>query len=124
MINVSIDDRELKQALDKLGKKANTGIRKGSRAGLKLVQSAAKANAPKRTGKLRKGLKVRAIPARGKNKIVGTKIDLKDVYYMGFIEYGTKTIDAREFLKKAAEQTGRQALATAIATIKQQLESK
>lgn len=79
-------------------------IRKGSRAGCKLVQAEAKANVPVRTGALRKEIKVRALGRKAK-KWTGTQVTTKveggPTYYGGFVELGTKKMAARHFIKRA-----------------------
>jgi HK97 gp10 family phage protein len=87
--------------------KSKKAIRKGSRKGSKIVQAKAKANVPVKSGALQKAIKVRAIKRSRKwaGTTVTTKVAQGPTYYGGFIEYGTKYIKARHFIKQAFEQS-------------------
>jgi len=101
-------------------KKLRAAIRKGSRAGCKVIQAQARQTAPHRTGALAAGMKVRALPRS--RKYVGTQVTL-GVYYAAFIEYGLKNrhLVARHYMKNAANQEKVSALNTARDVIKQEL---
>ena len=112
------DTREVKQALARLKKTAKAAIRKGTRAGAKIVQAKAKALAPVVTGRMRKTIKVRALPRS--RKWVGTICRLVndgDVFYGGFVNYGTVRIKPRGFLNDAADDTRKSATNEAIKII-------
>lgn len=97
--------KEAKQALRKVSRQVKAGIRKGSRAGAKIVQAKAKELAPKRSGRMVKTIKVRALPRS--RKWIGAMARLVndgDVFYGGFVNYGTKRIRGRRFLNDAAGQ--------------------
>lgn len=88
-------DAELNRKLRELGgPKQKAAIRKASRAALKPVAAAAKANAPKRSGRLRKSIKVKAIKrsrSRVGSRVTTSKTDNQfkgRQFYSGFQEYG------------------------------------
>jgi len=93
-------------------RKVKEAIRKGSRAGCKLIAEYAKATAPKRTGALAQGIKVRALPRSRKR--VGTQVTLS-IYYGAFVEFGTtkNKVPAQHYLEKAAEAMKGAAIQTA-----------
>ena len=96
--------------------KAKAAIRKGTRAGSKVIQSAAKSLAPRRTGLLQQSLKVRSLPRS--RTWTGVVVVLADpVFYGGFSELGTKRQPALHWMQKAAQQVREQALSTALDVI-------
>jgi len=115
---------KVNKKLDSLKKKVlKKAIRKGSRAGAKIVQSKARDLAPVKTGALKKGLKVRALPRS--RRYVGTMVRLADtgeVFYGAFVDLGTHRIEARHFLKQAADDEKERAINTALAIIKKVIE--
>ena len=90
---------------------AKAAIRKGTRAGSKDVQAEAKRTVPVRTGALRRSIKVRAL--KKSRRHVGHTVRL-DKFYGAFLEYGTKRITPREFLKQAAASIKDRAFRTAL----------
>jgi hypothetical protein len=89
--------RELNEKLQQLrGPKQKVAIRKASREALKPVAEQVKSTAPKRTGKLARQTKVRAL-TRSRSKI-GSRVTVSGTgnsfkgktFYGGFIEYGWK----------------------------------
>jgi HK97 gp10 family phage protein len=105
-------DRELIKKLGTLRKtQAKKAIRKGSRAGSKIIQAAAKQNVPVKSGALKKEIKVRALKRsrRWTGTLVNTRVAEGPTYYGGFVEYGTKRMKARHFLTDAVESTKAQA---------------
>lgn len=82
-------------------KDMKAAVRKGSRAGSKLVQQQAKQNAPRRTGTMAQSMKVRALPRS--RKWTGSVVKTT-AFYLGFVELGTKKMDARRFLRNAADE--------------------
>lgn len=113
-------DSDVKQALRRLKTTAKKAIRKGTRAGAKIVQAKAKLLAPRGTGALAKTIKVRALPRSKKWLGAMTRL-LNDgeVYYGGFVNYGTKRIKARRFLNAAADQTRASATSEALRVIEE-----
>lgn len=98
---------KLVKKLERMNKKdSKAAVRKGSREGSKIVQKQAKANAPKKTGQLRKSIKVRSLPRS--TKWVGTTVKATDPK-AGPLEYGTKHIEPREFMQQAVDQQSRKA---------------
>lgn len=103
MIDLS-GDKKLKAKLDKMANKdIKAAIRKGTRAGCKILQLEAKEKAPKKTGQLKRNIRVRALPRSRKR--FGTQVKLTNVPYAGPLEYGTKKLEALEFMHKATEQS-------------------
>jgi HK97 gp10 family phage protein len=105
-------DRELLAKLGKLKKtQARKAIRKGSRAGSKVIQAQARENAPVKSGALKKEVKVRALKRSRKwtGTQVTTKVEGGPTYYGGFVEFGTKKMKGRFFIRRAVEQVQQQA---------------
>jgi len=97
---------EVQEALKRLKKATREGLRKGTRAGAKVVLLKAKALAPKRSGGMVRTIKVRALPRS--RKYVGAMARLVNegsVYYGGFVNYGSKRQPAQRFLNRAADET-------------------
>jgi HK97 gp10 family phage protein len=119
-------DKELIAKLQALSKKhAGGAIRKGSRAGSKIIASAMKANAPVKTGALKASIKVRALPRR--KNVTGTRV-IETAYYAGFVEFKTKHNEAKQggshAVEKSADATKDQAMATFLDTMKAEIEDK
>lgn len=98
-------DRKLKQLPDKVRK---TGGRKATRAAAKIVLEDAKRLVPYDTGLLESSLKVRARKRSRKNKntvghavVTGEGFFKGETFYGGFLELGTKHIDADPYLRPA-----------------------
>ena len=119
-VSISLSgDKQLLKKLDNLAKKdIKRAVRKGTRQGNKRVQKKAKETAPKDTGLLRKSIKVRALPRS--RVYVGTTCKAQ-VPYAGPLEYGTKYVQAREFMQKAAKQEGSKAAEEAAEVIKKEI---
>ncbi len=123
---------EVKAGLAELEKSvAKKILRKGLRAGAKLVLTEARADAPVKSGLLRKNVKIRS--AKGKkgtvaiNVGVGSKDFAGETFYGGFVLYGHKVgsrklgatradVPANNFLGEAFEKTKEAAVDVAIAT--------
>ncbi len=71
---------------------ANKAVRKGTRAGVKVIARTAKRFAPRRTGRLVRSIKVRAMKRRrgriGAVVITGEGTFKGDTFYGGFLEFG------------------------------------
>lgn len=98
-----------KELLDKLGKLRKTqvakAIRKGSRAGSKIVQAKAKENVPVVSGALKREIKVRAL--KRSRRWTGTQVTMRvagGVPYGSFVDLGTKRMKARHFVERAVEE--------------------
>lgn len=82
------------------------------------------ANAPERTGKLKKGLKISGIKNRDGAKYVLVGIDRSDtskIYYGKFIEFGTAKMSARPFLEPAYEKNKKEIMEEIKNTLKEGL---
>lgn len=95
-------------------KDVKAAVRKGTRAGAKLMAAETRKAAPSKSGLLRKSIKVRAL--KRSRKRIGHMVAVKlpdgavKVPYAGFVEFGTKRMKAVEFAKDAAKDSGEQAL--------------
>lgn len=106
-------DRQLRKLPGPMAKKA---LRKGLRAGAKIIQAEAKVRVPKVTGALRKSIRVRA--ARKRRGTVGVTVTtgqkdnafVGDTYYGGMVEFGTSRMTARPFMQPAFDAKKQQAL--------------
>jgi HK97 gp10 family phage protein len=125
--------KESLEALKGLEPKLSKGIvRKGLRAGAKVVSQATKAAAPELTGTLKKGIKVKA----GKRKKgflsyvvgVGKAWFSGPAFYAAFVAFGHKVgsrklggsrkqIPANDFMTKGYDQSKNAALTAVISTI-------
>lgn len=108
------------KGLDKLMKKlarlpkkvANKVTRQAIRAGLKPIAAAAKSNAPSRSGKLKRAVKVKA-GKRKKNRIslnaqIGEGSFKGETFYGGFVNFGTSRQEANDFMGRAFEEKGQE----------------
>ena len=110
-------DKALNRKLKKLtGKDAKAVVRKATRPALKPVLQEARADAPVKTGQLKKNIKIRALP-RSRSSLgsrvtsgLGKNANSGDAFYGAFLEYGTKRIEAKRFMKGAAEKKRSQVL--------------
>ncbi len=129
-------DAVIKLLQDTRGKKANAGIRKGSRAGCKIIAKQAANDIPvvdrkSRSGEVQRGLmrksvKVRALKRNNKGWVgcavaVGPANYQGEDFYAPMVEYGTKKMQARHYLEKAADKTEARASAVAIDVIVREL---
>jgi HK97 gp10 family phage protein len=115
---------QLKMALaakfKRLKKVGNAAIRKGSRIAAKIIAASVKATVPVATGAMKASLKVRALPRS--RRYVGTRAVFEGVYYLGFVEYGTKHARGKRFYHRSEEAVKGQAMSTFISTIKGELD--
>jgi HK97 gp10 family phage protein len=102
-------------------KTQNKFINKSLRAGAKIVQKEAKANAPvsdspydKHIGLLKKSIRIRAGKRNKFYKTIKVQLNEKDysgdTFYASFIEFGTHKIKAAHFLENAFKSTQKQSL--------------
>jgi HK97 gp10 family phage protein len=118
-------DKLQKKLASLMTKESKAALRKGTRAGCRIIQARAKEIAPVKTGALKRGIKVRALP-RSK-KWVGTQVTLADtgeVYYGAFLELGTKRIPAKHFMLNAANDTKAVAAKLALQVAKTEIEAR
>lgn len=130
--NIKVQGAEsLIKKLDRIGKKdSKKAMRKGTRAGAKVLQSAIKDNAPIRTGNLQQSIKVRA--TKGKKGWVGNTVVLKskdaDGFYGSFIELGWTAAGGGtythglHFMRDAAKAVGMNAIHRAQLIIAEEIE--
>lgn len=114
--------RAIQRALDELPKRlAKKVIRQALRAGAKVIQPAAKAEAPEKTGQTRRAIKVRAGKSRKKNVIslgviIGKGSYQGETFYGAFQNFGWKTgkrgssnrtqVPGKHFMEKALAEKG------------------
>ena len=123
---------EAAESLKQLGRTTERKIlRKGLRAGAKIIKAAAQADAPSRTGLMARKIKVRAGKS-GKGRIsvnvgVGAKDFTGKAFYAAFVLFGhrvgsrklgdsRKIVPANNFLERAFESSGESAKEAAVAT--------
>lgn len=137
--------KEIQQALSNLAHKdAKKAMRKGLKAGAKLIQQQAKANAPQKTGALKRSLKARVGRSRGDSVVVivgsGKKWFVGDTFYAAFQEFGwshgkrpsrfkkategdtRKEVEGKHFVEQAYDTTKQTALTTAIDATKKAID--
>lgn len=94
--------KRLKELEPKVAKKV---LRQALRAGAKIIQTRAKANAPVLTGQTKKAIKIRAGKRSrgsvGVNVSIGARDYVGDQFYAAFHEYGTSKMQARPFMRPA-----------------------
>lgn len=100
--------------------KAKSAIRKGSRQGSKIIQRECVDKAPRKTGAMSRGIKVRALPRS--RKWVGTMVRFAmENFYGRFIDLGTKYIQARRFMRDSVRAKQQQAVNTMVDQIREEL---
>lgn len=132
--------KELAAVLRSIPEKEAAGaIRKGTRAGQKLIARVAVRRAPRRTGAMARAIKVRAMKRRrhrfGNVVVIGEKTFVGDAFYGGFQEFGwhigkrrTSTgasgrrfVEGEHFMERAARDKGRTAGLVAATIIRSEL---
>src|SRR5947209_824243 len=108
------------------GAEAKAVLRKGCRAGAKVMAAAIKKSLPRRSGRAQKSVKVRAMKRSRKRVGMRVVVDAKTdpgkegqpgIPYSQFGEYGTGHEAAKDWQHKAVASSGTAALATATATM-------
>ena len=117
-LNVTITLRGVEKAKKQLAafpeKVAKKALRKGVRAGAKVVARAMKAGVPRVTGRTRQAIKVRAgkrtrKPVVVARAVVGAGWFKGPTFYAAFVEFGTKRIEARHHMERAGTAASQQA---------------
>lgn len=127
--------RALKEVEPKFAKKA---VRKAMRVGLKPMLTAARSNAPVKTGRIKKAIRIKA--AKRKRNRVGVRIAIGDQNFVGkgfygaFQEFGWKTgrrdsdpssrneIPGKHFMENAFDSKGSEAMAITRDELKKNLD--
>ena len=121
-----VGEKELMRVLKNIPKKsAAKGIRKGTRAGAKIIQGRAKSLAPRASGSIRRHIKVRAM--KRSRKRIGAMIALKvtdGARHGAFVALGTKYMEGREFMRLAVDEKKSAAGREAIRIIKSTIEKE
>lgn len=112
-----IGGKALDKALKQLGPKFEKRIAKGAiRAGARVIAKQAKANAPKESGALKRSIQVVTRKTKGADVAVVTRHKKKDIKqgkgtaYAHIIEFGSKYIPARPFLRPALDSKAKEAV--------------
>lgn len=101
--------RELEKTLKDLGGKIASRLGDNAvRAGVRVVQKAAKSNAPVETGRLRNSLKVKA--PRNKSSGVAVAEVVTGVFYAHMLEYGTVKMSPKPFMRPALDESAQAAI--------------
>ncbi len=145
-----VGDKKLLRKLNSLATKdAKASVAKGSRAGCKPIQQQTKSNAPKDSGALRNGIKVRSL--RGKGGAIGCKVVVQippkggkvgtrvnGPYYGLWQEEGWTPkakvkggglvsgppVEGKHFMQKAVETKGQQGLDICADVMKTEIEKR
>lgn len=111
-----LGDKELDRAMRDLPLKVQRKYaRKAAREAMRPVLQAAKAKAPVRTGRLRKGIRLRALKARRRGAVIGAVVitDTRQKmgippedkgYYPAHVELGTSKMAAHPYLRPALHE--------------------
>ena len=114
---------ELQKRLNDLPKKLRNGaIRKGTRAGAKILQAKLKEATPKRTGAAAKAIKVRSL--KRSRRYVGATVRFErpkgaKILYIAVVNYGSKKrrITGQRFANDATSAAAQEATDTALRII-------
>jgi HK97 gp10 family phage protein len=131
---------EVTQALKELDRKVQKSIlRKGLRAGAKVMLSPARAGAPDRTGRIRRNIKVRAGRSSKGRVSISVGVNARDftgpAFYAAFVLLGHKvgsrrlgnkrtSVPANNFLERAFDQAHQQATDVAVQTMANLIEQQ
>ena len=115
--------RELDRELRKLSRKAQRQtVTRALREAAKPMLAEARAKAPVgSTGKLKRGIVIRAVPRLPKGNfgvMVGVK---KEVFYARFLEFGTRRMAPKPFLRPSYEQGKNKAVGDIAKRLKSEL---
>jgi HK97 gp10 family phage protein len=106
-------EKRLKQLPQKVAKKV---VRKAVREGAKPILKAAQSKVPVKTGALKKSLKVRAMKAKLAKGGAGVHVGVSDqwfkgdLFYGGMVEFGTKNMPAKPFIRPAYDEKKNEAV--------------
>jgi len=123
---MKVDATALLKELNALEKKVQRKmVRTTLRNACKKIQVAAKDEAPKESGNLKRQIKVRA----GKKSRVKVSMLVQlaakpgDKYYAAFVEYGTQKMKGMNFLKEAVKKVGQKVMDEALKELKEAIEA-
>ena len=123
-IDFSDIDR-LQERLNEIGKKGAKLENEALLAGAEIINKEVVNNAPEKTGKAKKYLKVSKVTKEKGIKIVKigiSKADNSEAFYLKFHEYGTSKMSARPFMRPAFERKKKEALEKTYEIIRNGLE--
>ena len=93
--------KEVEKLLKDIEKEAKKELGNATKEGAEIIKSKVEANAPVRTGKLKKSIKIRAV------KNSGGKVEYEiysELDYAGYVEMGTRYKAARPFFRPAVDE--------------------
>jgi len=127
-VDVKVDMGDLLKKLRKLPEKVQKKVLVGAvRAGAKPIIDEARRIVPKRTGNLAKSIGVNK--RRSKGTIVHFSVSPRkggkyDGYYGHFVEFGTKKMAPRPFMRPAFENKGEESIDAVRAYMKKRIEKE
>ena len=127
-VDVKVDMGDLLKKLRKLPEKVQKKVLVGAvRAGAKPIIKEARRIVPKRTGNLAKSIGVNK--RRSKGTIVHFSVSPRrggkyDGYYGHFVEFGTKKMAPRPFMRTAFENKGEESIDAVRAYMKKRIEKE
>jgi len=99
------DIDRVQRQLKELDRNVRLSLPEAAEEAAKLMVSTAKEKAPVRTGKLRNGIQQKAGDRTANS---ATEVVFNDVFYSNFIEYGTRKMRKRPFMRPAFDEAQRQ----------------
>ena len=103
--------KELDRKLARLeGKAAKKIVRKAVRSGAKLIHAEAKRLVPVDEGEIKTSIKVRAGKSKRGRKEININV-IAGTDHAGAVEFGTDVMEAQPFMRPAADNKGRAAVA-------------
>ncbi len=112
-IRVTVKSKEVLEKLKEIGNKAEKVIEKALEESAEIIREEASNKAPRRTGRLKKGITV--------SKVKDSSIDIgpaKKDFYGRFLEFGTVKMSARPFLRPALDTKKKEVKAKFIEEVK------
>lgn len=112
-------DQDINRAtnqLKALDRNVSLSLPEAAEEAAKVMVAAAKAKAPVETGKLRDGIQQKA-GERTANS--ATEVVFNKVFYSGFVEYGTKKMRKRPFMRPAFDESKQRMAEIATRIVKQ-----
>ena len=104
-VQIPRDFRGVFNQLDDLEKSIrNKAIKKGQRAGAKILAAEIRRQAPERTGLIKVSIKVRA--GKRRKNVTSMQVTIANenrLFYIGFIEFGTRKMPANAFIRRSVE---------------------
>nr|WP_034438551.1 HK97-gp10 family putative phage morphogenesis protein [Clostridium ihumii] len=103
---------DLIEKIEEMGKQGVKAENRALKKAGQIILEEARINTPKKTGKLKKGLKLSGIREKGTSKYVLVGIqkgDNSSIFYGKFLEFGTSKMPAKPFMSPAYESKKKEA---------------